>query len=83
MKGCEAWRALCSANGTAVAQCGSPGPIPGAVTTMIVREAINSLCSTHYMDGCYECKCRCLPGGGQGGVGQGRGGSSGTCRRAA
>lgn len=55
MKGCEAWVALCAGNTTKVAQCTQPGPVPKLPSTMIVREAINSLCSTHYMDGCYEC----------------------------
>ena len=56
MKGCEAWVALCAGNTTKVAQCTQPGPVPKLPSTMIVREAINSLCSTHYMDGCYECE---------------------------
>jgi len=56
MKGCEAWVALCASNATKVAQCTQPGPVPKLLSTMIVREAINSLCSTHYMDGCYECE---------------------------
>jgi copper transporter 1 len=56
MKGCEAWVALCASNTTVVAQCTKPGPVPKVPSTMAVREAINSLCSTHYMDGCYECE---------------------------
>ena len=56
MKGCEAWVALCASNTTKVAQCTKPGPVPKLPPTMTVREAINSLCSTHYMDGCYECE---------------------------
>lgn len=59
MKGCEAWVALCASNTTQVAQCTQPGPVPKLPSTMLVREAINSLCSTHYMDGCYECELRC------------------------
>lgn len=56
MKGCEAWSALCSANGTVVEQCASPGPIPGAVTTFSAKAGIESLCSYHCMDGCPACE---------------------------
>lgn len=48
MAGCEAYNALC-AEGSVVEQCGAPGPIPGLPGTFLVREAISSLCSTHYM----------------------------------
>lgn len=56
MKGCEAWNALCGANGTAVVQCTAPGPVPGVVTTFTAKSGIESLCSTHCMDGCPDCE---------------------------
>ncbi|KAL4424368.1 hypothetical protein ABPG75_001669 [Micractinium tetrahymenae] len=52
--GCEAWSALC-AEGSVVAQCTSPGPAPDIVNTLTVRDGINSICSTHLMDGCELC----------------------------
>lgn len=47
-QGCEAWNALC-ANNTAVAQCSSPGPVPGAPSSSLSKEGIESLCNTHCM----------------------------------
>jgi copper transporter 1 len=55
MKGCEAWNALC-ANNTAMTQCSSPGPVPGAPSSSLSKEGIESLCNTHCMDGCGDCE---------------------------
>ena len=41
MKGCEAWKALCAAPGTAVAQCTSPGPAPNVPTTFQTKADID------------------------------------------
>ncbi|PSC67760.1 glucose-methanol-choline oxidoreductase [Micractinium conductrix] len=53
--GCEAWAALCGAQGSVVAQCSAPGPLPDIINTLTTRDGINSLCGMHYMDGCNEC----------------------------